>query len=239
MKADHWTAEDQVALEKEIEAHHLVCGIDEVGRGPIAGPVLACAIIMPSGSYIPGVKDSKKLSEKKRESLYDTILSQCLAWGIGMRDAEVIDQINIRQATLLAMKDALESLHDREGKAVEPDLVLVDAEHVETDLLQESIIKGDDRVYAISCASIIAKVTRDRMMIDYGRRFPEYGFCRHKGYGTKAHYEAIEKYGLLPVHRMSFIHREGLFKHARYQEGIQRFDLSEGGEPGPSGDLAE
>lgn len=222
MKRDSWSPEDQMTLEKEIEEYNLVCGIDEVGRGPIAGPVLACAIIMPSGKFLPGVKDSKKLTEKKRESLYDLILSQCLAWGIGMRDERAIDQMNIRQATLVAMKDALESLHDKEGNPVVPDLVLVDAEHVDTPLLQRSIIKGDDRVYAISCASIIAKVTRDRMMVRYGEDFPEYGFENHKGYGTKFHYQAIEKYGLLPIHRMSFIHREGLFRHAQYKDDQNR-----------------
>lgn len=222
MRRDYWTPEDQEALEKEMERVNLVCGIDEVGRGPIAGPVLACAIIMPSGEPIPGVKDSKKLTEKRRESLYDRILSQCLAWGIGMRDERAIDQMNIRQATLAAMKDALEGLRDREGNPVVPDLVLVDAETVETTLPQRSIIKGDDRVYAISCASIIAKVTRDRMMVQYGEEYPEYGFESHKGYGTKKHYEAIEKYGLLPIHRMSFIHREGLFKHAGCQEKKDR-----------------
>ena len=222
MKRDHWSKADQEALEKEIQAHALVCGIDEVGRGPLAGPVLACAIIMPKGRKIEGVRDSKKLSERKRERLCGQILSSALAIGIGMRHERVIDAINIRRATLEAMQEALAALHDQKDQVLQPDLVLIDAEHLEIPYPQQSIIKGDDRVYAISCASIVAKVFRDFMMRTYDLRFPQYGFARHKGYGTKAHLEAIRKEGLLPIHRMSFIHLEGVKKHAAYEQEAAR-----------------
>lgn len=203
---DTWTEEQLSALQVRINETPLVCGIDEVGRGPLAGPVVACAIIMPHGEKIQGVRDSKKLSEKKREQLYDTILDQCLAWGIGQCDERMIDAINIRRATLVAMREALLSLKTKKGEILVPDLVLVDAEHIETDLEQISVVHGDDRIYAISCASIVAKVRRDRMMRAYDARYPEYGFAAHKGYGTKAHYAAIREHGILPIHRRSFLH---------------------------------
>lgn len=203
---DTWTEEELAALQVRIGETNLVCGIDEVGRGPLAGPVVACAIIMPHGEKIDGVRDSKKLSEKKREQLFDVILEHCIAWGIGQSDERVIDEINIRQATLLAMREALLSLKTKEGQCVVPDLVLVDAEHIDTDVEQISIVHGDDRIYAISCASIIAKVMRDRMMRAYDAQYPEYGFAAHKGYGTKAHYAAIRRFGVLPIHRRSFLH---------------------------------
>lgn len=209
-KRDHWTPEKLAELEKRIDSLELVCGIDEVGRGPIAGPVTACAIIMPKQSRIDGVRDSKKLSEKKREALYDRILGEAVAWGIGFVDEKTIDAINIRQATLLAMKNALESVADRDGNRVVPELVIVDAETVDTDIPQVSVIKGDDRVYAVSCASIVAKVARDRRMRELGALYPEYGFEKHKGYGTAAHYAALRKYGLLAAHRRSFIHGDDI-----------------------------
>lgn len=212
-RRDDWTEEKLEQLYRRIDQTRLVCGIDEVGRGPIAGPVVACAIIMPNGERIDGVTDSKKLSEKKRELLYDRILDHAIAWGIGRVDERVIDEINIRQATLLAMKEALSHLRDRHGARVVPQLVLIDAERIETNLPQISVIKGDLRVYAISCASIVAKVVRDREMREMAQEHPAYGFEKHKGYGTKLHYEAIRKHGLLPVHRRSFIHGEDLVKH--------------------------
>ena len=212
---DTWTEEELNALHMRIEETPLVCGIDEVGRGPLAGPVVACAIIMPHGEKINGVRDSKKLSEKKREQLYDEILDRCIAWGIGQSDERVIDAINIRQATLKAMREALLSLKTKEGEHVVPDLVLVDAEHIETDVEQISVVHGDDRIYAISCASIVAKVSRDRMMRAYGVQYPEYGFASHKGYGTKAHYDAIRQFGLLPIHRRSFLHGKD-----RYEKNV-------------------
>nr|WP_072514320.1 ribonuclease HII [Ndongobacter massiliensis] len=207
------------ALYRELAAHSAVCGIDEVGRGPIAGPVVACAIIMDKGDHIPGVRDSKKLSEKKRELLYAPILERARAWGIGQIEAELIDAIDIRQATLLAMKQALEQLCLMPD-APFPDLVVVDAETIDTPLPQIAVVHGDDLIYEISCASIIAKVTRDRQMIAYGKQHPEYGFERHKGYGTKAHYEAIERYGLLPLHRRSFLKgRESSWRKAEKTDG--------------------
>lgn len=207
---DHMTPETLQELLLKIDATELVCGIDEVGRGPLAGPVVACAIIMPHGEKIEGIRDSKKLSEKKRERLYDVILDHCVAWGIGQSDERMIDRINIRQATLLAMREALHQLKDRNGQLVTPDLVAVDAEHIDTTLPQVSVVHGDDRIYAISCASIIAKVTRDRLMRRYDALYPAYGFASNKGYGTKAHYEALRRYGILPLHRRSFLHGEDL-----------------------------
>lgn len=218
MKRDNWTEEKLLNLRNETDLLNLVCGVDEVGRGPIAGPVVACAIIMPKQERIEGIQDSKKLSEKKREKLYDIILDQAIAWGIGMVDEKLIDEINIRQATLLAMKEAVEKLKDKKGQVIIPDLILVDAETIDTEIKQYSIIKGDQRVYAISCASIIAKVYRDRIMIEYSKKYPDYFLEKHKGYGTKAHYQAINEYGLLPIHRRSFIHGEDLFDNELYKE---------------------
>ena len=211
MVRDDWTEEKLLLLNEDLKNYDLVCGIDEVGRGPIAGPVVACAIVMPKEDPIIGVTDSKKLSEKKRNIFYDMIINQAKGWGIGLVDEKTIDEINIRQATLLAMKTALEGMKTREGLPLKPDLVLVDAETIETDIPQIGIIKGDLRNYTIACASIIAKVTRDRLMIEYGKNHPAYLFEKHKGYGTKAHYEAIKSHGLLPIHRRSFIHGEDLF----------------------------
>ncbi len=206
MKRDHWTPEKLAELEKRMDETPLVCGIDEVGRGPLAGPVVACAIIMPHGKRIDGVRDSKKLSERKREALYEQILSSCIAWGMGISDERMIDQINIRQATLVAMRDAVRCLRNRGGVRVQPDLLVIDAETIDTDLPQVSVIHGDDRIYAISCASIVAKVARDRLMVAYDGIFPHYGFAQHKGYGTRKHLEAIRTYGQLPIHRASFLH---------------------------------
>lgn len=215
MKRDHWTESDIQELKSRIDATDLVCGVDEVGRGPLAGPVVACAIIMPKGERIEGVRDSKKVSEIKREKLYDQILEHCIAWGIGQSSEQFIDEINIRQATLRAMKEAVEALTDHQGHHVIPELVVIDAETIDIAYPQIGIIHGDDRIYTISCASIVAKVYRDRQMIALAEKYPEYDLAKNKGYGTKAHMEAIRKFGILPIHRRSFIHEEGL---REYQE---------------------
>lgn len=184
--------------------YKIICGIDEVGRGPIAGPVVSCAVIM-SENCIEGVKDSKKLSDKKRRILAEQIYSNAIAVGIGIVDHNTIDDINIRQASLLAMKKALQNLKDKKGKTIIPDLCLIDAENIDTDIDQIGIISGDDLVYEISCASILAKVYRDNLMISLSQKYPEYMFEAHKGYGTKKHYDAINKYGICEIHRRSFL----------------------------------
>lgn len=180
----------------------VLCGIDEVGRGPLAGPVVAAAVIIDE--KIDGIKDSKKLSSKKREKLFEEINEKAIAIGVGYVSEKIIDEINIRQATLLAMKLAVEDLLSKKGK---PDLLLIDAETIDTDLPQVAIIKGDDKVYEIACASIVAKVIRDRYMIQLGKDFPEYDWENNKGYGTKKHREAILAYGPCPYHRRSFLRK--------------------------------
>ena len=177
-----------------------IAGIDEAGRGPLAGPVVAAAVILPEGCLIEGVNDSKKLSEKKREKLYDDIVQNATAWGVGIVDNNVIDEINILNSTRRAMHMAIEELK------VKPDYILIDAEKkVDTNGIPYlPIIKGDALSISIGAASIIAKVTRDRMMREYDKIFPMYGFEKHKGYGTKAHVEAIKENGLCMIHRKSF-----------------------------------
>ncbi|MEY8415735.1 ribonuclease HII [Tissierella praeacuta] len=184
--------------------NNIAC-IDEVGRGCLAGDVVACAIIMPKTSLVEGVRDSKKLSEKKREILYDQILSHCIAYGIGRVNSSIIDKINIKEATRLAMKIAVENLQDGDGKKVYPDFLLVDAENIDLEIPQESIIKGDDRSYGIGCASIIAKVFRDRLCLEWDREFEGYNLKKHKGYGTKEHIENIKTLGPSSIHRRSFL----------------------------------
>ncbi len=178
-----------------------IAGIDEAGRGPLAGPVVAAAVILPKGALIEGVNDSKKVSEKKREKLYDVIIENSIAWGVGIIDHTIIDEINILNATRLAMKTAIENL------SVKPDYILIDAEKkVDTNGIPYlSIIKGDALSISIGAASIIAKVTRDRIMREYDKIFPMYGFEKHKGYGTKAHVEALKEYGPCMIHRKSFL----------------------------------
>ncbi len=177
-----------------------ICGIDEVGRGPLAGPVYTAAVILPKDKEILYLNDSKKLSEKKREELYDVIMENAVAVGIGQASWERIDEINIKQATLEAMRKAVESLK------IKPDMLLVDAEHIpDIDIKQVGIIKGDARSISIAAASIIAKVTRDRIMCEYAKEYPEYDFAGNKGYGTAAHIEALKKYGPCPIHRRTFI----------------------------------
>lgn len=176
-----------------------VAGVDEVGRGPLAGPVVAAAVILPHDFDVLGIDDSKKLSEKRREELYEVITEKAVAWGIGMADHETIDEINILQAAKLAMKRALAELED-------VDYITFDAMKIEDiDIPQESVIKGDSKILAIAAASIVAKVTRDRMMTEYAKQYPGYGFEKNKGYGTKAHYEGISEHGICPIHRRSFL----------------------------------
>lgn len=186
--------------EREYEACGYICGIDEVGRGPLAGPVVAGAVILPKDCNIIYINDSKKLSEKKREELYDIIMEQAVATGIGMVGPGRIDEINILQATYEAMREAIHNL------SVTPDILLNDAVTIpEVPIHQIPIIKGDAKSISIGAASIIAKVTRDRLMVEYDKVMPEYGFASNKGYGSKEHIEALKKYGPSPIHRRSFI----------------------------------
>lgn len=196
-------------LEFEQEYYQLgydyIAGIDEAGRGCLLGDVVACAIVMPKGLIIDEVKDSKKLTPKKREYLYDLIMDKAIAVGIGQVDAEVIDEINIKNATRLAMKKALENLRDKEGNKLVPDYVLVDAEEFESSIPQRSIIKGDNLSHTIACASIIAKVYRDRLCLDWEEKYPGYNIKKHKGYGTKEHREMIKTLGPCLIHRRTFL----------------------------------
>jgi ribonuclease HII len=190
-------------FEKEAYENGFKCiaGIDEAGRGPLAGPVVAGAVILPKDCLLEGINDSKKISEKKREKLYDDIIENAVAWGVGIVDHKVIDEINILNATRKAMKLALENLQ------VKPDYILIDAEKkVDTNGIEYlPLIKGDALSISIGAASILAKVTRDRMMREYDKMFPMYGFEKHKGYGTKAHVEAIKEHGPCMIHRQSFL----------------------------------
>lgn len=189
-------------IKKEIyEKYDHIAGIDEVGRGPLAGPVVTCAVIMKKDSHIVGVTDSKKLSRKKMLALKEKIIEDAIAVSYGYANSRKIDKLNIRQATLGAMKDALDNLETR------PDIVLIDAERIDTDLPQLNIVKGDLNEYAISCASILAKIKRDNIMINFAKIYPGYGFETNVGYGTKAHYQGLEKYGETPIHRQSFLRK--------------------------------
>ncbi|MCR4998789.1 MAG: ribonuclease HII [Lachnospiraceae bacterium] len=182
----------------------LVCGIDEAGRGPLAGPVVAGAVIFDPDCDILYINDSKKLSAAKREELYDEIMDKALAVGVGIATPQRIDEINILQATYEAMRMAIAEL------GVTPDVLLNDAVTIPAvEIPQVPIIKGDAKSFSIGAASIIAKVTRDRMMIEYDKQYPEYGFAGHKGYGTKEHYEALRTYGVTPIHRRSFLESMG------------------------------
>ena len=187
--------------EKEYEHLGYVCGIDEVGRGPFAGPVVACAVILPKDCSILYINDSKKLSEKKREELYEIITKEAVSFGIGIRDNKRIDEINILEATYEAMRDAINNL------SVKPDVLLNDAVTIPgVDIKQVPIIKGDAKSISIGAASIVAKVTRDRMMAEFDKIYPGYDLAKNKGYGTAAHIEGIKKYGPCEIHRRSFIH---------------------------------
>lgn len=186
--------------EYEYAEYGYVCGIDEVGRGPFAGPVVACAVILPANSNILYLNDSKKLSEKKREELYDVIMKEAVAVGIGMRDAARIDEINILQATYEAMREAISNLK------VKPDVLLNDAVTIPgVDIKQVPIIKGDAKSVSIAAASIVAKVTRDRMMVEYDKEYPGFDLASNKGYGTQKHIDALKIQGPTPIHRRSFI----------------------------------
>lgn len=187
-------------FERKYQNFSYICGIDEVGRGPLAGPVVAGAVILPKEDGILYLNDSKQLSEKKREELYNIIMKQGIGIGIGVISPEIIDEINILQATYQAMQEAIHKLNQT------PDLLLIDAVHLpEVSMKQVGIVKGDTRSASIAAASIVAKVTRDRMMVEYDKLFPEYGFARNKGYGSQEHILAIKKYGPCPIHRRSFI----------------------------------
>lgn len=193
---------DMLAFEKEAvsNGYKLICGVDEAGRGPLAGPVCAAAVILPEGHIIEGVNDSKKLSEKKRESLFDIIKEQALSYSIALVYQDVIDDINIREATKLAMKKAVEGLD------ITPDFVMVDGNFVpDIDIDSQYVIKGDAKSMSIAAASILAKVTRDRYMLEIAGKYPQYQFEKHKGYGTKLHYEMLDKYGESDIHRKSFL----------------------------------
>lgn len=195
--------EELSKFEKEYysKGYKCICGIDEAGRGPLAGPVVAGAVILPEGCLLEGVNDSKKISEKKREKLYDVITENALAWAVGVVDNNVIDEINILNATRRAMKMAIE------GLKIKPDFILIDAEKkVDTDGIPYlPIIKGDALSISIAAASIVAKVTRDRIMREYDEIYPQYGFASHKGYGTAKHIQAIKEYGICSIHRKSFV----------------------------------
>ena len=185
-----------------------IAGVDEAGRGPLAGPVVAGCVVLDRSKEILYVNDSKKLSEKKRNELYDEIIEKACAYGVGIVDEKIIDEINILEATHIAMKKAYEEANkmyrERFGKNI--NMLFVDALKIKkVDIKQVSIVHGDALSISVASASIIAKVTRDRMMIEYDKKYPEYGFAKHKGYGTKAHIDAIKKYGACELHRKSFV----------------------------------
>ena len=191
-----WTIEHEIAQK----GYKNICGIDEAGRGPLAGPVCAAAVILPDGCQIDGLNDSKKIREKKRDLLFDEIKNTALAYSIAMVDHKKIDEINILNATKSGVTKVIDELE------IKPDLIIVDAlEKINTrQIPYESIIKGDAKCYSIAAASILAKVTRDRIMREWDKVYPEYNFAQHKGYGTAKHIEAIKQYGLCPIHRRSF-----------------------------------
>ena len=192
--------ENMKMYEKKYSDYEYIAGIDEVGRGPLAGPVVTCAVILPKDFNVLYINDSKKLTEKKREDLYDVIMKEAIAVGIGIESPKVIDDINILQATYSAMRKAIDNLD------VKPDLLLNDAVTIPmVDIKQVPIIKGDAKSISIAAASIIAKVTRDRMMVEFDKIYPEYDFAGNKGYGSATHIEALKKIGPTPIHRQSFI----------------------------------
>lgn len=190
------------SIENEYKAkgYNIICGIDEAGRGPLAGPVYAAAVILPPDCVIDGLNDSKKLTEKKREKLFDEIKEKALAYGIASADEKEIDEINILNATFLAMKRAVDSL------SVKPDLALVDGnQKPHTGIEEVTVVKGDAKSMSIAAASVLAKVSRDRFMLETAKKYPQYEFERHKGYGTKLHYEKIAQYGVCEIHRRTFL----------------------------------
>ena len=197
---------DLRALEEELHGKglRLICGVDEAGRGPLAGPVCAAAVILPRGFLPAGLNDSKKLSERKREALFPVIQENALAWSVAFGSVEEIESLNILQATFLAMNRAIEGLNPQ------PELALIDGNRDrEIRVPSMAVVGGDGRCACIAAASILAKVSRDRLMLELARQYPEYGFEQHKGYGTKAHYEALRRYGPCAAHRMSFLRSAG------------------------------
>lgn len=200
LQAECERVENMLAFEKEYSMYSNICGIDEAGRGPLAGPVVAAAVILPKDARLLYVNDSKQLSEKKREELYDVIMREAVSVGVGIASPERIDEINILQADYEAMRDAVSQL------TPQPDLLLNDAVIIpQLTMKQISIIKGDAKSLSIASASIIAKVTRDRLMYEYDKMYPEYGFASNKGYGSKTHIAAIKEHGACPIHRKTFI----------------------------------
>ena len=190
----------EIENQAHADGYAVVCGVDEAGRGPLAGPVYAAAVILPDGLEELGINDSKKMTEKKREALFDIICDNAIAYGIGFATEKEIDEINILNATFLAMRRAVEAMSEK------PDLVLVDGNRKPVTGCEEvTVVKGDAKSISIAAASILAKVSRDRYMKELAERHPEYKFEQHKGYGTKLHYEMIEQYGILPDHRRSFL----------------------------------
>ena len=191
----------EIEKDLNLKGFNKICGIDEAGRGPLAGPVVVAAVVMPQDSMLEGVNDSKKVSEKKREKLYDEIISNAISYGVAIIDQKEIDDINNLNATKKGLTEALMQLSEK------PDIILVDAQTgIDTlGIPYQSIIKGDAKSYSIAAASIIAKVTRDRIMRQWDELYPEYGFEKHKGYGTKAHIEVIKSKGICPIHRKSFV----------------------------------
>ena len=192
--------EQMLRYEKELyqAGYQTIAGIDEVGRGPLAGPVVAAAVILPPGCKIKGLNDSKKIPKKKHQDIYQAVMDKALAVGIGLMDSEIIDQVNIYEATKLAMKEALSKLR------LKSDYLLIDAMKLDVDIPQESIIKGDANSLSIAAASIVAKVTRDKLMTDYDKEFPGYDFAKNAGYGTRSHLQGLEQNGVTPIHRKTF-----------------------------------
>ena len=189
-------------MERELHAEGvgLICGVDEAGRGPLAGPVCAAAVILPPEAELPGLNDSKKLSEKKREQLFPEIQRLALAWSVAFASVEEIEERNILGATMLAMNRAIS------GLSLRPELALIDGNrNREIQVPSRCVVHGDARCASIAAASILAKVSRDRLMVELAREYPQYGFDRHKGYGTRAHYAALREYGPCPAHRPSFL----------------------------------
>lgn len=187
-------------FEQKYAEYQHIAGIDEVGRGPLAGPVVSCAVILPKGFEAP-VRDSKKLSEKKRNVLYEQIMAEAVSVSLGIADNETIDDINILEATKLTMVQAID------GLSVQPDFLLIDALRLPVSIPQAAIVGGDDASVSIAAASIVAKVTRDALMVTYDSAYPVYGFAKHKGYGTKQHREALITHGVCPIHRLSFLRK--------------------------------
>ena len=192
--------EQMLRYEKELYKadYQAIAGIDEVGRGPLAGPVVAAAVILPPECKIKGLNDSKKIPKKKHQEIYQAVLDKALAVGVGLMNNEIIDQVNIYEATKLAMKEALSKL------SLKPDYLLIDAMKLDVDIPQESIIKGDANSLSIAAASIVAKVTRDKLMADYDKKFPGYDFAKNAGYGTRSHLQGLERSGVTPIHRKTF-----------------------------------